>query len=125
MSTVGASRLRLASWGNIPIGAELANLVPFSSGADTVLVAVDSLGNYSWPFVCGVQEQLNKDSLVKDAGSGAKTLESPDLTYTVIGGVASSCAPLALTMQGLTGFDGAGSSNRTLAVVSARSRFGF
>jgi hypothetical protein len=84
MSTVGASRLRLASWGNIPIGAELANLVPFSSGADTVLVAVDSLGNYSWPFVWGFKEQLNKDSLVKDTGNGVRTWESPDLTYTVM-----------------------------------------
>lgn len=125
MSTVGASRLRLASWGNIPIGAELANLVPFSSGADTVLVAVDSLGNYSWPFVWGVKEQLNKDSLVKDAGNGVRTWESPDLTYTVIGGGASSCAPLAFTAQGLTGIDGAGSSNGTSAVMSARSRFRF
>jgi hypothetical protein len=62
---------------------------------------------------------------VKDTGNGVRTWESPDLTYTVIGGVGSSCAPLALTMQGLTGFDGAGSSNGTSAVVSARSRFGF
>lgn len=108
MSTVGASRLRPASWGNISIGAELVNLVPSSSGTDTMLVAVDSLGNYFWPFVCGVQEQLNKDSLVKDAGNDAATLENPDLTYTVIGGVASSCSPLPLTAQGLTGFHGAG-----------------
>jgi hypothetical protein len=122
MSTVGASRLCLASWGNIPIGVELVNLVPFSSGADAVLVAVDSLGNYFWPFVCGIQGQLDKDSLVKDTGNGATTLENPDLTYTVIGGVASSCSPLALTAQGLTGFDGTGSCNTT-SLVSARFRF--
>ncbi|KAK4495760.1 hypothetical protein PRZ48_013028 [Zasmidium cellare] len=107
LSSLGASRFRLAGWGDIPIGASLLNLVPFQTDAvsDPVLVAVDSLGNYLWPFVCGLQGQTNKVFLVNDLDNGASILEGSDLVYTIVGGVAQNCAPLALTGNGMTGIN--------------------
>ena len=101
MTSVGASRLRLGAWGEIPLTANLINLVPMSTGTEEILVAIDTLGNYYFPFVCGIQDQLNKVFLAQDPATGASVLESSDLIYTVVGGVASNCAPLALVAEGL------------------------
>lgn len=107
MTALGASRVRLAGWGDIPVGASLLNLVPFQTNAasNPVLVAVDSLGKYVWPFVCGLQGQTNKVFLVDDLANGASILEGSDLVYTIVGGVAQNCAPLALTGDGMTGIN--------------------
>lgn len=102
MSQVGASRLRLGAWGEIPLGAQLVTLVPFAVGSDNLLVAMDTLGNYFFPFMCDLQGQLNKVFLVQDTDNGADVLESPDLVYTVTGGVTQNCTVLALTSQGLS-----------------------
>lgn len=102
MSQVGASRLRLGGWGEIPVGAQLVTLVPFAVGSDNLLVAMDTLGNYFFPFMCDLQGQLNKIFLVQDTDNGADILESPDLVYTVTGGVTQNCTVLALTSQGLS-----------------------
>ncbi|KAJ5934395.1 hypothetical protein N7466_003942 [Penicillium verhagenii] len=101
MSAVGASRLRLGAWGEIPKTANLISLVPMSTGSEEILVAIDTLGNYYFPFVCGIQNQLNKVFLVADVDNGASVLESDDLLYTVVGGVASNCNVLALVASGL------------------------
>jgi hypothetical protein len=101
MSAVGASRLRLRAWGEIPKTANLINLVPMSTGSEEILVAIDTLGNYYFPFVCGIQDQLNKVFLVADVDTGASVLESDNLLYTVVGGVLSNCNVLALVASGL------------------------
>ncbi|KAJ5536218.1 hypothetical protein N7513_009404 [Penicillium frequentans] len=101
MSAVGASRLRLGAWGEIPKTANLINLVPMSTGSEEILVAIDTLGNYYFPFVCGIQDQLNKVFLVADVDTGASVLESDNLLYTVVGGVSSNCTVLALVASGL------------------------
>lgn len=101
MSAVGASRLRLGAWGEIPKTANLINFVPMSTGSEEILVAIDTLGNYYFPFVCGIQDQLNKVFLVADVDTGASVLESDDLLYTIVGGVASNCSVLALVASGL------------------------
>ncbi|CEO58271.1 hypothetical protein PMG11_03002 [Penicillium brasilianum] len=101
MSAVGSSRLRLGAWGEIPNTANLINLVPMSDGSEDILVAIDTLGNYYWPFVCAIQDQLNKVFLVQDYEMGASVLEGADPVCTVAGGVASNCSALALEAEGL------------------------
>jgi hypothetical protein len=105
IAAVGASRLRLGSWGSIPEGAELVTLFPtVSSTGGTVLVAVDSSLRVFSPFVCDIEGQLNKIFLVNDASNGSSILTNPHLTYTVIGGVAQQCLSLGMVAQGLPGF---------------------
>ncbi|RFU77285.1 hypothetical protein TARUN_4961 [Trichoderma arundinaceum] len=105
ISAVGASRLRLASWDAIPIGAELIMLFPtVASTGETILVALDSTHNIFFPFVCTIEGQLNKIFLVSDAATGEATLTNPDLTYTVIGGIAQSCVSLAMVAEDLQGW---------------------
>lgn len=105
ISAVGASRLRLATWDAIPIGAEMIMLFPtVTNVGTTVLVAMDSTQNVFFPFVCSIEGQLNKIFLVSDAPTGASTLMDPDLTYTVIGGVAQSCVSLAMVAEHLPGW---------------------
>ncbi|OOQ89640.1 hypothetical protein PEBR_07322 [Penicillium brasilianum] len=105
MSAVEASHLRLGAWGEIPNTANLINLVPMSDGSEDILVAIDTLGNYYWPFVCAIQDQLNKVFLVQDYEMGASVLEGADLVYTVAGGVASNCSALALEAEGCRRLD--------------------
>jgi hypothetical protein len=114
MTAVNASRLRLAAWGSIPIGAQLVEFAPITIGTDTMLVAFDTLGNFYWPFMCGFEGSLNKVFLVQDLHQGADLLKSADLQFIVTGGIAESCGPLALEAQGLAGFSmGAGTANST------------
>ncbi|KAH6607652.1 hypothetical protein Trco_003965 [Trichoderma cornu-damae] len=80
ISAVGASRLRLATWDAIPIGAEIVMLFPtVASTGETVLIAMDSTQNAFFPFVCAIEGQLNKIFLVSDAENGTATLTDPDL----------------------------------------------
>lgn len=105
ISAVGASRLRLGTWDAIPIGAEMIMLFPtVASTGSTVLVAMDSTQNVFYPFVCDIEGQLNKIFLVSDVTTGASTLMDPDLTYTVIGGIAQSCVSLAMVAENLPGW---------------------
>ncbi|KKK16874.1 hypothetical protein AOCH_005736, partial [Aspergillus ochraceoroseus] len=101
MNETGVSRIRLGAWGEIPETAQLVSLVPFSTGSDEILVAVDTQGQYSFLFVCALENQVNKVFLVQDPTTGAATLESADLMYTVVGGAASDCVPLAMVAGGL------------------------
>jgi hypothetical protein len=104
MAAVGASRLRLGAWGGIPETAELIMLLPWAQGDTNVLVAVDASLNVYYPFFCGINGQLNKLFLASDISTGSDTLLNPDLTYTVIGGVAEQCLPLSMTAVGTAGY---------------------
>ncbi|PKK50492.1 hypothetical protein CI102_5673 [Trichoderma harzianum] len=109
ISVVGASRLRLGTWDAIPIGAEMIMLFPtVTSTGVTVLVAMDSTQNLFYPFVCDIEGQLNKIFLVSDATTGVSKLMDPELTYTVIGGVAQSCVSLAMVAKDLPGWSPGG-----------------
>ncbi|PTB41827.1 hypothetical protein M441DRAFT_46936 [Trichoderma asperellum CBS 433.97] len=113
VAAVNASRLRLGSWGNIPQGAELVTLLPTAtSSGPVVLVALDSSGLVLYPFVCTIEGQLNKVFLVNDASSGSSVLMNPDLTYTIIGGVAQNCASLSMVASDLPAF-GSTASTKT------------
>lgn len=113
IAAVGASRLRLGAWGSIPKTAELVMLLPWVSASNqTILVAIDSSFNVFYPFVCGIEGQLNKLFLVSNATTGSDVLVDPDLTYTVVGGVAQQCLSLAMVAEGLSGFS-ANTSNST------------
>lgn len=102
ITAVGASRLRLAAWGSIPETAQLINLAPISAGSTNILVAVDTLGNYFWLYVCAIQDQQNKIFLVNDPANGEGLLQDPSLKFTVTGGIVNDCAALALTAANLT-----------------------
>jgi len=99
---LGASRLRLASWDKLPVGSHLVNLAPVTptSGPVTepLLVAIDPAGDYLFPVMCAIENQLNKVFLVKDVSEAAlAALEAEDLKFVLTGGQASQCGPLALT----------------------------
>ena len=68
------------------------------------MVAVDTLGNYFWLYVCAIENQQNKVFLVNDPTNGAGILQDPDLRFTVTGGLVNDCAVLALTPNGVPGF---------------------
>ncbi|KAH8125019.1 hypothetical protein LI328DRAFT_156029 [Trichoderma asperelloides] len=111
VTAVNASRLRLGSWGNIPQGAELVTLLPTAtSSGPVVLVALGSSGLVLYPFVCTIEGQLNKVFLVNDASSGSSVLTNPDLTYTIIGGVAQNCASLSMVASDLPAFNATAST---------------
>ncbi|KAF4535212.1 Kelch domain-containing protein [Lasiodiplodia theobromae] len=96
MSKTGASRLRLAAWDDLPNGSKLINLTPITTGGVSLLMAIDADGAYFWPFFCGIKGQLNKVFLVSDPDAGAAQLEAENMKFTVTGGEAYSCNPLAL-----------------------------
>jgi hypothetical protein len=98
MTAVGASRMRVAEWGNIPLTATLLSLVPFpdGTGKEEVLVGLDTLGNYYWLFMCDVYGYGNKVFLAKDQMYGGSVLQDPNLKFTVTGGDVNDCEPLAL-----------------------------
>jgi hypothetical protein len=99
MSAVGASRIRVAEWGSIPLTANLISLVPFDDGqGDEILVALDTEGNYYWLWVCEVVGYGNKVFLTQDPVYGGDVLQDPDLMFTVTGGVVDDCAGLALVL---------------------------
>ncbi len=98
-STLGTSRLRLATWDKLPVGSRLINLVPVASDTsdDSMLVGVDSQGDYLFPVMCAIENQNNKIFLVKDTSASALlALEADDLRFVLTGGAASKCGPLAL-----------------------------
>jgi hypothetical protein len=101
MSSVGASRIRLAPWGSIPHTAQLINLAPISAGGQTILVAVDTLGKFFWLYVCAIANQQNKVFLANNPTNGAGILQDPQLRFTVTGGLVNDCAVLALTAAGV------------------------
>lgn len=97
MTAVGASRMRVAEWGNIPLTATLLSLVPFPDGSgEEVLVGLDTLGNYFWLFVCDVYGYGNKVFLAESQVYGGDVLQDPGLKFTVTGGDVNECEPLAL-----------------------------
>jgi hypothetical protein len=65
IAAVGASRIRLASWGSIPETATLISLAPVTVGTSTIYVAVDTLGNAFWLYVCAIEDQQDKVFLRK------------------------------------------------------------
>ncbi len=106
-ASLGASRLRLATWDKLPVGSRLINLVPITSDTsdDAMLVGIDTKGEYLFPVMCAIENQNNKIFLVKDTSASAlSALEADDLRFVLTGGAASKCGPLALlaTISDLT-----------------------
>jgi hypothetical protein len=104
MAAHSASRFRLAAWGSIPHGARLMTLTPFKTGESTVLLPVDTLGNYYFPVLCSYAGSAGSSSklfLVKDPTADLSFLAAPELRFILTGGVVSQCNALALTAKGL------------------------
>lgn len=96
LASSGASRLRLAAWDKLPKGAKLITLSQIEVESEKMMLAIDTKGEYLWPFVCGIKGQLNKIFLVKDPSSGGAALQKENMKFTVTGGEAYNCEPVAL-----------------------------
>lgn len=103
MQEYGVSRIRLAAWGSIPIGATLITLSQITvDGNNSMFLAVDTLGNSFYPVVCLFSSaQTNKVFLSSDASAGLTTLADSSLRYTVTGGVVDECSVLALNSSAI------------------------
>ena len=99
LASSGASRLRLAAWDKLPKGAKLITLSQVEVESEKMMLAIDAKGEYLWPFVCGIKNQLNKIFLVKDPNSGGKALQKENMKFTVTGGEAYNCEPVALMVK--------------------------
>lgn len=99
LAALGASRLRLAAWDKLPKGAKLITLTQVEVDSETMMLAIDTKGAYLWPFVCGIKSQLNKIFLVSDPVNGGAALQKESMKFTVTGGEAYSCEPVALKVQ--------------------------
>lgn len=99
LASSGASRLRLAAWNKLPKGAKLITLSQVEVEGEKMMLAIDTKGNYLWPFVCGIKNQLNKVFLAKDPVNGGAALQKENMKFTVTGGEAYDCNPLALMVK--------------------------
>jgi hypothetical protein len=99
LASSGASRLRLAAWDKLPKGAKLITLSQIEVESEKMMLAIDTKGEYLWPFVCGIKGQLNKIFLVKDPNSGGAALQKENMKFTVTGGEAYNCEPVALMVK--------------------------
>lgn len=64
-----------------------------------MLVAIDSEGKYSWPVMCGIKDQANKVFLVDDLATASAVLAKSEMKFTITGGQANNCVPLALEAE--------------------------
>lgn len=99
LASSGASRLRLAAWDKLPKGAKLITLTQVEVESEKMMLAIDTKGAYLWPFVCGIKGQLNKIFLVSDPNTGGAALQKESMKFTVTGGEAYSCEPVALMVK--------------------------
>lgn len=99
LASSGASRLRLAAWDKLPKGAKLITLTQVEVEDETMMLAIDTQGSYLWPFVCGIKGQLNKVFLVSDPINGGAALQKDGMKFTVTGGEAYNCEPVALMVK--------------------------
>lgn len=99
LASSGASRLRLAAWDKLPKGAKLITLSQIEVEGTTMMLGIDTKGNYLWPFVCGIKGQLNKLFLVNDPVNGGAVLQKDNMKFTVTGGEANNCEPVALMVK--------------------------
>lgn len=99
LASSGASRLRLAAWDKLPKGAKLITLTQIEVEGEKMMLGIDTKGNYLWPFVCGIKGQLNKIFLVNDPATGGATLQKESMKFTVTGGEAYNCEPVALMVK--------------------------
>jgi hypothetical protein len=66
---------------------------------ETMMLAIDTQEAYLWPFVCRLKGQLNKIFLVNDPVNGATVLQKDNMKFTVTGGEAYCCKPVALMVK--------------------------
>jgi hypothetical protein len=99
LASTGASRLRLAVWDKLPKGAKFITLKQVEVEGKKTMLAIDTAGNSLWPFMCGLKGQNNKLFLVTDPKTGGEALQKENMKYTVTGGAAYDCNPVALTLK--------------------------
>ncbi|EMD00364.1 hypothetical protein BAUCODRAFT_28714 [Baudoinia panamericana UAMH 10762] len=97
LASLGVSRLRLATWDNLPHGSRIVTLAPVVINGTEFLTGVDAQGQQSWLMCCGIDDQPNRMFLASDWQAAPAILQSPGMQYIVTGGVATDCIPLAFT----------------------------
>jgi hypothetical protein len=92
LSSLGVSRLRLATWQNLPKSSHIITMamVPTGNGTQEMLMGMDPQGRSAWIFCCGIEGEANKMFLVSNWTTGAATL-------ILTGGPAYACLPIAMT----------------------------
>lgn len=98
LAKLGVSRLRLATWQNLPKGSHIITMatVPTGNGTERMLMGVDPQGNYAWIYCCSIENEPNKMFLASNWTTGGATLQSPEMQSIVTGGPASACLPIAM-----------------------------
>lgn len=98
LAKLGVSRLRLATWQNLPKGSHVITMatVPTGNGTERMLMGVDPQGNYAWIYCCAIENEPNKMFLASNWTTGGDTLQSPEMQSIVTGGPASACLPIAM-----------------------------
>ncbi|KAF2436007.1 hypothetical protein EJ08DRAFT_691901 [Tothia fuscella] len=100
MDKYGVSRLRSADVNHLPWTSRLVFLValdvPVTNGSSPngLYLALDTQGNWFFPIVCQYTDGQGLDStvyIVKDIDQGKNMLESPEVRYTVTGGIVKQC----------------------------------
>jgi hypothetical protein len=98
MNSMGVSRLRLATWANLPKTSRIITLTPITVKNKSMVMAVDAQGKSFWLFACAIQGQVNKIFIVNDYKTAAATLQGKNAEFTVTGGQASNCKPVSFKM---------------------------
>lgn len=91
MAAMNVSRIRLADTTNFPNGTMLVGLVGVSSGGNSFYVAATTEGDIYYLAACNIQGQNSKVFLVQDPVAGLATLQTAAASWTITGGVVSSC----------------------------------
>ncbi|PHH85143.1 hypothetical protein CDD83_837 [Cordyceps sp. RAO-2017] len=101
LAAAGVSRLRLQPGYEVPRTAAPVVLGLYTSPADperSFYLAVDPDGRVLYPIVCDYADGAGpKVFLASDPAEGLKTLESPDVRYSITGGAVSGCYHLQLS----------------------------
>lgn len=67
--------------------------------SEKMMLAIDTMSAYLYPFVCDTKGQLNEIPLVSNPNSGDVALQKQSMKPTVTGGDAYSREPVALMVK--------------------------
>lgn len=115
MNATGVSRLRLANEESVPEGSQLVVFTDAGAGNDTATndttddafyVAIDQDLNIFYPVLCTYTDGgVSRLFVVKDPVAGVETLQSPDVKFSITGGVVGSCYVIPMFMGAWAGAD--------------------
>jgi hypothetical protein len=103
MKKFGVSRFRMSSDQVLPESSDIVTLAPldYDGSTDThgVYLAVSTTGDFFYPVVCNINDQVSKIFLVEDPVKGLERLKNKDLRYIITGGVVSEFFYMAFVSE--------------------------